>query len=166
MIGDTFVGFASFHTGAAGTRAWSLDLMRYGPNLPDGAMQAIVHQAIIEARALGILSLSLGAVPESAFVCAANVRPKYVRWTQPLERLLHLGSGRGLHQFKDAFAPDWHNRYLCARHWPAVITAAAAIARAVRFPGALPQHANLAWKLPRRSNNRFALPFLIWHAQK
>lgn len=95
-LGDAIVGFATFNTGEDG---WSLDLMRYLPDLPDGALHAAIVCGIDAAAAAGAPRMNLGAVPAFDGVLA--------RWA---------GRKAGLRQFKNVFAPRWEPRYLAARH--------------------------------------------------
>jgi len=88
-------GFITFH---ANHQGWALDLIRYLPELPDGAMQAAMITAIETAKAEGIQSLCLGAVPSFT------------------GRLARFDRARaGLLQFKRSFAPSWHPVYHAAR---------------------------------------------------
>lgn len=121
------VGFATFHRGPA---EWVLDLMRHGPDTPDGTMHALVTAAIREAGRRQVPRLSLAAVPEAAFGSAL-----------PIDRALaRLGcDGAGLLQFKAAFAAHWQPLYLAAPHRPALVLAACEIARAIACPPPLRQ---------------------------
>lgn len=110
----TPVAFVSFHATA---QEWTLDLMRHGPDLPDGTMQALVTMAIRDAAAQGVPRLSLAAVPDLP---------------APLARL--LPGQPGLAQFKQAFAPRWERRYLCAPGFAALTLAAAELSHAIRRP--------------------------------
>lgn len=94
--GSQLLGFVSFHKGV---HDWSLDLMRHQGTVPDGAMHAMVVAGIEAAKAEGVASVSLAAVPEFG--------PKWAN------RLL-TRSARGLIQFKSSFAPEWKPRYLAA----------------------------------------------------
>lgn len=118
------IAFASFHDGAA---EWVLDLMRHPATLPDGTMQALLVAAIGDARHAGLPRLSLAAVP-----MPTPGAPHRLRAAWPGDR------GHGLIQFKAAFAPVWEPRYLLARSRPALVLAAAEIAREIHAPPALP----------------------------
>lgn len=125
-VGGRLVGFATFHRGA---EERTLDLMRPGPEAPDGTMHLLVEAAIAAARAEGAARLSLAAAPLEAPAAAT-----------PLARAVHrlCAPNRGLRQFKAAFAPRWDRRYLAAPSHAALLLAAADIARAVARPAPLP----------------------------
>jgi hypothetical protein len=84
---------------------------------------------------------------------------------RPLARLARLDAGQGLRQFKEAFAPDWQARYICARGWPELAVASASIARAVAFPRNFGDFQEEHAKIAFARDNRFALPIAIWHGK-
>ncbi|WP_044043940.1 phosphatidylglycerol lysyltransferase domain-containing protein [Octadecabacter antarcticus] len=95
------VAFVSFHANAT----WTLDLMRNGTTrggaqLPNGTMQAHVYEGILAAMCDGAATLSLAAVPTP---------PPHLPFAKQT-----LTKSSGLVQFKQAFAPIWQPRYLCA----------------------------------------------------
>ncbi|MDZ7905543.1 MAG: DUF2156 domain-containing protein [Cypionkella sp.] len=158
-IHGRLAGFVTLHSGlglGGPAQEWTLDLMRHGADLPDGAMHALVHLAIMDAQRCGISRLSLAAVPEAAFGA------HHGRLAAALARILGLDAGRGLRRFKDAFAPDWQPRYLCAPHMAALVVAAASIWRAV-VRGA--PCAKTAAKPAPCAHNRFALRAGIWQGR-
>ncbi|SEM67764.1 phosphatidylglycerol lysyltransferase [Palleronia pelagia] len=85
------VAFITLHQGA---REWTLDLVRWDAEAPDGTMHALVAHAILAARACGMRQVSLAAVADGA------------RW-QP------RGS-EGLRRFKSYFDPRWRPLYAAA----------------------------------------------------
>ncbi|GGX45954.1 hypothetical protein GCM10007385_11820 [Tateyamaria omphalii] len=126
--GEDLIGFVSFHHGP---RDWCLDIMRHGADAPDGTMHALVHRALLDARAMKCRQVSLASVtacpdPSSAFW----------RWAGQVA-LRHAG-GTGLRQFKSAFAPRWIPRYAAAPTWAGLVLGLADIARTVRVPDPLP----------------------------
>ena len=133
------VGFATFHPGQT---EWALDLMRHGPDAPDGTMHALMAAAIAEAARRRVPRLSLAAVPEAAFV-PARLPARFL--ARMLARMLDLTlvrlgcDGTGLLQFKAMFAPRWQPLYLAAPHRPALALAACEIARAIAAPPPLRQ---------------------------
>jgi phosphatidylglycerol lysyltransferase len=155
------VGFATFHQGA---RAWTLDLMRYGADLPDGGMHALVHQAVLDAAGSGAAQVSLAAAPEAAFAKDDLSQTAASKIAQQAAKWLKLDNGQGLRRFKDSFAPEWQSRYFCAPHVPAICLAAASIARAVVFPKPLQPPMRRANNV-QGLHNRFALWAAIWHAR-
>jgi phosphatidylglycerol lysyltransferase len=103
---------------------WSLDLIRYGQNVPDGTMHLLIMTAIQDAAARQIPRLSLAAVPEA---CCADT-------AYPIATRLLCGLGvikPGLLQFKSSFAPDWEPLHLLGRNWLDIAVAMASISRAV-----------------------------------
>jgi phosphatidylglycerol lysyltransferase len=124
------LAFVSF---LAGKREWSLDLMRHGNDLPDGTMYALVHAAIVAAKAQRISRLSLAAVPSGLTHlrrCPNRLRTWFERQS---------GAG-GLRQFKSAFAPRYEPRYLAAPSGLALGLAGLAILRQITAPPHLPPH--------------------------
>ena len=118
------VAFATFHRGAT---SWALDLMRHGPDLPDGVMHLMVHTAIGDAARQGVAQLSLAAVPDFAGTRCGGRRHRFAtRWTQR--------HAAGLAQFKCSFAPRWRPLYLAAPSTLMLPVACAAITRAVFWP--------------------------------
>ncbi len=159
-VDGVILGFVSFHTSP---KEWALDLMRSENNLPDGAMHAIIAAALRDAAALGVPRLSLAAAPETAF--AVGRADWALRHMRPLVRICRLDTGQGLRQFKEAFAPNWQARYICARSWTSLLVACASIARAVMFPRKLPILHEEDAKIVPLLDNRFALSVAIWHGK-
>ena len=90
------IGFMTFHENQQG---WALDLIRYIPSLPCGAMQMAIVAALETAKTEGATQLCLGAVPSLT------------------GRLSGLAAKRaGLLQFKRSFGPTWHPVYHAARN--------------------------------------------------
>ncbi|WP_156026491.1 phosphatidylglycerol lysyltransferase domain-containing protein [Sulfitobacter donghicola] len=83
---------------------WCVDLMRQGHNVPNGTMHALIHCAVLAARAEGVAQFSLAAVP-----------PDRAAKTTVLHHLhgyvLRKAATPGLIQFKSSFAPQWTPRY-------------------------------------------------------
>ena len=160
QVGGVILGFVSFHTNA---QEWALDIMRSENTLPDGAMHAMIAAALRDAAAQGVPRLSLAAAPETAF--AAGKAACALRQIRPLARMFRLDSGNGLRQFKEAFAPNWQARYICARGWTELLVASASIVRAVAFPRKLSILHEEDAKIAPLPDNRFALPIAIWHGK-
>lgn len=122
---DRLLAFISLHRAA---HEWCLDLMRSRSDCPDGTMHALVHEAINAARARGINTLSLAAVPARAegktFIKAR------------LRRLADCAAGgAGLRQFKASFAPHWQPLYMAAPSPTQLAIAACDLALTIRAPG-------------------------------
>ncbi|WP_231592444.1 phosphatidylglycerol lysyltransferase domain-containing protein [Pelagovum pacificum] len=90
------LGFVTFHAAPCG---WTLDLMRHRADIPPGTMTALVHTAILAAKAAGCTRLSLAAVPDL---------PENLRGWKVLK-------AAGLTRFKATFAPSWTARYIAVR---------------------------------------------------
>ncbi len=131
--GAESVAFISLRTGDAG---WTLDLMRHTSDAPDGTMHALVLAALTDAHRLGVPEFSLAAVPVGV-TAGANAVMRGVAWA---------AGGRGLWQFKSAFAPVWQPRYLVAGSRLGLVLAAISLTRAIHRPGPIqpPMHDDLA----------------------
>ena len=121
------IAFASFHVTS---REWTLDLLRYGANVPDGTMQSLVQQAIEVARCDLVERLSLAAVP-------ACPDPGSAMWRAIMMRVVAKSRSPGLRQFKSSFAPRWEPRYVAAPSWVSMLIGLGDIAKEVFFPRAL-----------------------------
>lgn len=95
MQADRLVAFATFHSTEG---EWVLDLMRSTEDMPDGTMHALVHEALIAAKAEGVERLSLAAMP------LAN----------PTGLTRALPDHGGLRRFKLSFAPQLAPLYIAA----------------------------------------------------
>ncbi|MBY5932665.1 DUF2156 domain-containing protein [Tateyamaria omphalii] len=126
--GNELIAFATFHRGA---RDWCLDIMRHGAAAPDGTMHALVHRALTEAQAIGVVRVSLASV-------IACPDPHRAIWRWAAERAVIQAGGTGLRQFKSAFAPRWVPRYAAAPTWAALALGLADVARTIRAPDPLP----------------------------
>jgi phosphatidylglycerol lysyltransferase len=98
-LGGDVIGFATFH---ATGREWVLDLMRFR-TVPDGTLYLIVQRALEVARDEGVGRFSLSSVPSDGLGLKG-----------PLGQAVQRVTGRGLWQFKSAFAPHWETRYAAA----------------------------------------------------
>lgn len=128
---NQIVGFTSFHSNRS---EWALDLMRHSPNCPDGAMHALIHCALIRAARAGVPRLSLAAVPPCQTEIAAETR-----YPASLIRLLASKlQGRGLRQFKLAFAPERTPLYMAAPGWVSLLVSAFDIYLAIVWPPKIP----------------------------
>lgn len=110
------IAFVSFHIGQTG---WALDLIRSGSNCPDGTIHALIHEAIKQARAREITSVSLAAAPFSGLDQNCGVASRIMA-------RLYNGSPsfKGLYQFKQSFSPQWRPCYIAANSWPGLIMSA------------------------------------------
>jgi phosphatidylglycerol lysyltransferase len=125
------VGFVSFHTARIGGEdVWTLDLLRPGPDAPEGTAQALILAALAAARGAGVRHLSLAAIPIGA---REDERGPVAR----LGRRLAPDAMCGLDQFKSGFAPRWQRLYIAAPSYPALILVGIEIWRRVCHPPAL-----------------------------
>jgi phosphatidylglycerol lysyltransferase len=116
------LGFVTVH---ATPREHTLDLMRAGPDVPDGLMYLLVSNAIEAAGRSGVPRFSLAAVPVAPDV--ADPAPLRV-----LRRRLETASGAGgLRHFKQAFAPRWETLYIAAPSLLALAAGALDVAREI-----------------------------------
>ena len=104
------IGFVSFHVS---DQEWCLDLIRMGPDAPDGTGHAMIRTAIASAAEENITRLSLAAVPDH-------------RYADRVER--------GLRRFKACFAPYWQPLYMAAPTWGAMAICLAEMIRLVHRP--------------------------------
>ncbi|MFT4047951.1 MAG: bifunctional lysylphosphatidylglycerol flippase/synthetase MprF [Solimonas sp.] len=91
-----------------------VDLMRYLPDAPKGAMDFLFAKALAQLQSLGYQSFGLGMAPMSGMID----HPLASRWHR-FGRLLFAHGGQfynfqGLRAFKEKFAPNWEPRYLVA----------------------------------------------------
>lgn len=140
---DTLVGFVSFSTVA---REWTLDLMRHSRALPDGAMHALIAEAITTAAAENVPRLSLASVPWQSNAKASRL----ARWFW--KRLGNLSGGAGLTQFKSSFAPHWETLYMAGPNKLGLALGAFDVTRAILAAppapdGATPSAPSKKWQL-------------------
>ena len=117
FVGQTPIAFVSFH---AAPQGWTLDLLRYRQDVPDGCMHALIERALTTARAEGNRRLSLD--------CVAG-------FAGPLARLNHFD--RGLYRFKQSFGPVWQPRYTFAPNWWQLALGLLVLAWGIHFPARL-----------------------------
>ncbi len=129
--GSQLVAYASFHSSHA---EWCLDLMRQRPDTPDGTMHLLIYHAIMRAADGGIPQLSLAAVPACPDPTSAMSR-----WIAT--KVVRNSGGPGLRQFKSSFRPRWQPLYAAAPNAALLALGLADVARAVRWPATVPNHA-------------------------
>ena len=90
----------------------SIDLMRFGPDAPRGAMDFLFSALLADAKAQGYRRFNLGMAPLSGFATHAAAP----MWNHFGEAIFTHGEKfynfRGLRAFKAKFNPDWEPRYL------------------------------------------------------
>ena len=106
--------FANLWT--TGTRAeLSVDLMRFGPDAPRGAMDYLFIELMLWGRAAGYRWFNLGIAPLSGL----EAHPLAPAWHRVGNFIFrhgeHFYNFEGLRRYKSKFAPVWEPRYLAAR---------------------------------------------------
>lgn len=110
------VAFVSFVPIYGKEFGWSLDLMRRGANAPKGAMDYLLIQAMLELKADGFKSVSLGLSP-LASVDTGNSTEASVDLIDRIRKLVfehftRIYNFQGLMKYKQKFKPRWEPRYL------------------------------------------------------
>ncbi|HLJ19022.1 MAG TPA: phosphatidylglycerol lysyltransferase domain-containing protein, partial [Stellaceae bacterium] len=106
--------FANLWT--TGTRAeLSVDLMRFGPDAPRGAMDYLFIELMMWGRREGYRWFNLGIAPLSGL----EAHPLAPAWHRVGNFIFrhgeHFYNFEGLRRYKSKFAPIWEPRYLAAR---------------------------------------------------
>jgi phosphatidylglycerol lysyltransferase len=108
------VAFANLWPAAVGTEL-SVDLMRYNPDAPSGAMDYLFTRLMLWGREQGYAWFNLGMTPFTGFE-RHELAPLWNRFGDLLFRYgENFYNFRGLRQYKEKFDPTWEPRYLaCA----------------------------------------------------
>lgn len=109
---------------------FSVDLMRFTPECPNGVMDLLFLKLFEWGKAQGFQSFNLGMAP----LAMVGEMPQ-ARMQERLANILfqhgeHWYNFRGLRQFKEKFDPAWSPRYLAYPafwRWPKVLAGAAAL---------------------------------------
>lgn len=92
----------------------AVDLMRYRPDAPRGAMDFLFARTLTQLQSLGYQTFGLGMAPMSGMAD----HPLASRWHRFARLLFAHGQQfynfQGLRSFKEKFAPSWEPRYLVA----------------------------------------------------
>ena len=111
--GDVPVAFANLLCTDLRREA-SVDLMRYAPDAPKGAMDYLFVKLMLHFQAEGYERFGLGMAPFSGLV----QHPLAPRWHRLGSLVFGLGEHfynfQGLRSFKEKFNPVWEPRYLCS----------------------------------------------------
>ncbi|SER21298.1 phosphatidylglycerol lysyltransferase [Solimonas aquatica] len=109
----------------------AVDLMRYRPDAPRGAMDFLFARTLTHLQSLGYQSFGLGMAPMSGMA----EHPLASRWHRFARLLFAHGQQfynfQGLRAFKEKFAPSWEPRYLVAAGGTGQLLALADIAALV-----------------------------------
>jgi phosphatidylglycerol lysyltransferase len=120
------VAFATTQTTGLRQEA-SVDLMRFGPDAPNGAMEFLFVRLIEHFRDEGYRWFSLGMAPLSGF-SASPAAPVWHRiGSAVFEHGERFYNFRGLRAFKAKFQPVWRPRYMAVSGSPALALADATI---------------------------------------
>jgi phosphatidylglycerol lysyltransferase len=108
------VAFANLWTGAD-REELSVDLMRFGPDAPPGAMDYLFVELMLWAREQGYRWFSLGIAP----LAGLERHPLAPAWHRIGNFIFrhgeHFYNFEGLRRYKAKFHPTWEPRYLVAR---------------------------------------------------
>ncbi|MGG7565093.1 phosphatidylglycerol lysyltransferase domain-containing protein [Rhodovulum sp. DZ06] len=123
-VGGAAVAFLSLWRSGSGAE-WSVDLMRQLPEIPDGAMHALIAAGIGAARDAGAERFNLCMAPLSGLDEAGGPFSKALGAFYARSK---AGKGlQGLRRFKEGFRPDWSVRWLATprrRDMPGALWAA------------------------------------------
>ncbi len=144
-IGGCIHAFASFHKCA---QEWTLDIMRDGPNSPDGTMYALVHHALTDAQHSTAHRFCLAAVP-----ACPDPSNRFWRWVA--FKSAALSHSAGLRQFKSTFAPTWVPLYMASPTRFSLLIAALDIARAILFPGPVQRSGAAITNFPHDNDEKY-----------
>jgi phosphatidylglycerol lysyltransferase len=107
------VAFANILT-SADREEISVDLMRYIPEVLDGAMDFLFTHLMVWGREQGYRRFCLGMAPLAGLEARA-LAPKWNRVAQLIYKHgEHFYNFRGLRQYKEKFDPEWEPRYLAS----------------------------------------------------
>ncbi len=116
------VAFATIQTTSLPEEA-SVDLMRFGPEAPNGAMEFLFVRLIEYFRDAGYQWFSLGMAPLSGF-SASPAAPVWHRiGSTVFEHGERFYNFRGLRAFKAKYQPVWRPRYMAVSGSPALALA-------------------------------------------
>jgi phosphatidylglycerol lysyltransferase len=108
------VAFANVWT-TSSKEELSIDLMRFDPDAPDGAMEFLFIQLMLWGRRSGYRWFNLGMAPLSGL----ENRPLAPAWSRLASLLYRHGENfynfQGLRQYKEKFDPVWSPRYLVSQ---------------------------------------------------
>ena len=111
--GDEIVAFTNLWRTADGRRL-AVDLMRYAPDAPPGAMEALLVELLLWAQTQGYVSCDLGRTP-----LAGLEAHRLANFMTLVGSLIYTHAGRlygfdGLRRFKAKFFPRWESIYIAA----------------------------------------------------
>ncbi len=107
----TIVAFANILTGPR-QEEFSVDLMRYLPECPNGVMDLLFLRLFEWGKGSGYLTFNLGMAPLATVGEARQARLQERLANLVFQHGEHWYNFRGLRQFKEKFEPLWMPRYL------------------------------------------------------
>lgn len=110
---DEIVAFATLLVTDNGSEA-SLDLMRHQPDAPSSAMEFLIVATLLELKARGFESFSLGMAPLSGLEQRRLAPLRHRLGALVYEHGEQFYNFRGVRQFKEKFRPIWQPRYLAS----------------------------------------------------
>jgi phosphatidylglycerol lysyltransferase len=112
-LDNQVVAFANILT-SADHEEISVDLMRYTPEVLDGAMDFLFTNLMIWGREQGYRRFCLGMAP----LAGLEARALAPRWNRVAQLIFrhgeHFYNFQGLRQYKEKFDPEWEPRYLAS----------------------------------------------------
>lgn len=112
-VGGAPVAFANLWT-TAGREELSVDLMRFGPDAPRGAMDYLFTELLLWGKAQGYGYFNLGMTP----LAGLEVHPLAPVWHRVGNLVFRYGDHfynfGGLRRYKAKFLPEWQPRYLAS----------------------------------------------------
>jgi phosphatidylglycerol lysyltransferase len=111
--GDEIVAFTNLWRTADGRRL-AVDLMRYAPDAPPGAMEALLVDLLLWAQESGFQSCDLGRTPLAGLEAS-----RLASFMTLVGSLIYTHAGKlygfdGLRRFKAKFFPRWESTYIAA----------------------------------------------------
>jgi phosphatidylglycerol lysyltransferase len=100
---------------SADKQEMSVDLMRFTPDAPNGVMDYIFAELMLQARAEGFQWFNLGMAPLSGLEEHALAPLWHRAGTFVFRQGEHFYNFEGLRNYKEKFNPVWLPKYLCCR---------------------------------------------------
>ena len=86
------------------------DLIRKTQDAPGGVIDFITVELFKYLKSAGYTAVNLGLAPMSGIAEPQNLPERSMKFAY--EKIRSFGHYKGLRDFKDKFAPTWHNKYL------------------------------------------------------
>jgi len=94
-------------------RGWNLDFMRRRLDTPNGLMEYLITQSLLQFREHGYEMASLGMAPLANISDGQNDFPMLAKSLSLVyEKMSSIYAYKSLQMFKAKFLPEWENRYL------------------------------------------------------